>query len=73
MPKLPVVSGEEAIKAFEADGFLQARQRGSHVAMKKEGHPRIVTVPLHKELKDGTLRKAIRDAGMSVERFCELL
>lgn len=73
MSELPVVSGEEAINAFCKAGFYAARQRGSHVVLKKEGHPNLVTIPLHDELKPGTLRRAIRDGGMTKEQFCALL
>jgi len=72
MPKLPVVSGEKAIKAFEKIGYVRARQKGSHVSLKKAG-AKPFPVPLHKELKDGTLRRMIAQAGLTVEKFCELL
>jgi predicted RNA binding protein YcfA (HicA-like mRNA interferase family) len=52
MPKLPHLSGREIIRALEKLGFVQARQRGSHVVMKKslaEGSIGCV-VPLHGEV-----------------------
>jgi predicted RNA binding protein YcfA (HicA-like mRNA interferase family) len=68
MPGVPVVSGAEAIRAFERFGYEVVRQRGSHVRMKCEGRPPI-TVPQHGELKRGLLRKLISDAGLTVEEF----
>ncbi len=72
MPPLPVVSGEEAIAALERFGYRRSRQKGSHVRMRAEGSPPI-TVPLHRELKVGTLRSIIRTAGVSVEEFTAAL
>lgn len=72
MPKLPVVSGAEAVRAFERLGYTQTRQSGSHVRMKAEGRPSL-TVPLHDTLKRGTLRSLLHDADITVERFRENL
>ena len=69
MPELPRISGAEAIKAFGRAGFEKKRQRGSHVVLKKEGFPMLLSVPLHKELDRGILRSLIRDAELTVEDF----
>ena len=50
MPKLPVVSGKELIRAFEKEGFFIIRQRGSHMFMRHSDR-RVVTIPLHKQIK----------------------
>ncbi len=73
--KLPVVSGEETIKALSKAGFRAVRQKGSHVRMEKrvEGRTIKVTVPLHPSLKKGTLRIILKQAGLSVEEFVKLL
>jgi predicted RNA binding protein YcfA (HicA-like mRNA interferase family) len=73
MPKLPVISGEKAIKAFVRAGWKVDRQVGSHVILRKEGSPITLSIPLHRELKKGLLRALIRDAGMSVEEFLRYL
>lgn len=70
MSELPQVSGHAAVKAFGRAGFLKERQSGSHAILKKEGFPLLLTVPLHEELKKGTLRRLIRDASMTVDEFC---
>ncbi len=72
MSKLPVVSGKEAVRAFERLGYEQARQKGSHAFMRSAGRPSI-SVPLHNPIKRGTLRSIIRDAGFSVEEFVRAL
>lgn len=69
MPRLPVVSGAEAVRAFERAGWRQDRQRGSHVIMLKTGHIASLSVPQHHELAPGTLRALIRAAGLTVEEF----
>ena len=71
MPKLPVVSGFEAVKRFERAGWRIARQRGSHVIMLKTGHIASLSVPQHKQLAPGTLRSLIRASGLSVEEFID--
>ena len=77
MPRLPRITGEELVKALEKEGFEIARQRGSHVQMRKfvEGDKVTFPIPIHKgkTLKPGTLRAIMRKAGISVERLIELL
>jgi len=54
MLSLKQVSGEEAVRALERIGFVRARQRGSHVVLKKSTAAGTIgcVVPLHKELKN---------------------
>ena len=71
---LPDLSGRETIKALSKVGFRVTRQRGSHVRLEKSNEETIkLTVPLHKNLKKGTLRRIISDAGLTVEEFNKLL
>ena len=51
--KLPVISGEKMLKLLVRQGFEIKRQTSSHVVVQKEW--RVFSVPLHKELKKGTL------------------
>ena len=71
MPKLPRLSGEQAIGVLERLGFHRVRQRGSHVVLRR-GDTGCV-VPVHKELAVGTLRSALRQAGVSPGEFIEAL
>jgi len=73
MARLPRISGMKAVKAFYKDGWFMARQTGSHVIMVKSGRMVTLSVPKHRELDRGTLRKLIRLAGLSVGEFVELL
>jgi predicted RNA binding protein YcfA (HicA-like mRNA interferase family) len=71
MPKLRRISGQEAVRALERLGFVQVRQRGSHVALKRqtpEGEVGCV-VPLHHELAIGTLRGILKQAHVTLDEF----
>jgi predicted RNA binding protein YcfA (HicA-like mRNA interferase family) len=71
--KLPVVSGREAVRAFEALGWSVARQSGSHIVMVKEGEAATLSIPDHSEVAKGTLRSLIRSANLTVEQFVNAL
>jgi predicted RNA binding protein YcfA (HicA-like mRNA interferase family) len=73
MGDLPVVSGMEARRAFEKRGWEFRRQTGSHMILAKQGVDANLSVPAHTTLDRGTLRRLIRDAGLSVEEFKRLL
>ncbi|MFH1288606.1 MAG: type II toxin-antitoxin system HicA family toxin [bacterium] len=72
MSKLPVVSGKEMIKALMEIGYYVRDQEGSHIHLR---HPSRLplTVPNHREIARGTLRTIIRNSGLSVEEFSDLL
>ncbi|MCC5663384.1 type II toxin-antitoxin system HicA family toxin [Nostoc sp. CHAB 5784] len=75
MPRLPRISGNEAVRALERLGFIQTRQTGSHVVLKKptsEGEI-VCVVPLHRELKVGTLSGVLKQAKVPPEEFIENL
>ena len=67
MPRLPRVSGRDAIRALEKLGFVVTRQRGSHVVLRRGSVGCVV--PDHKELKTGTLSGVLKQASVSVEEF----
>jgi predicted RNA binding protein YcfA (HicA-like mRNA interferase family) len=71
VPKLPHLSGAEIIRAFERLGFVQVRQKGSHVVMKRGSSGCVV--PLHREVKVGTLSGVLRQAGVNAEEFLAVL
>ncbi|KAB0239894.1 MAG: type II toxin-antitoxin system HicA family toxin [Microcystis sp.] len=75
MPKLPRISSREAIGSLERLGFKQVRQTGSHVVMKKETEDGKIgcVVPVHQELKVGTLSGILKQAQVTVEEFIEHL
>ena len=71
MPKLPVLSAREVLKALERAGFVRVAQKGSHIRLKGTwaGQVRVVVVPNHPEIARGTLISIIRQSGMSREEF----
>lgn len=71
MPKLPRISGAEAIRALEKLGFSRVRQRGSHVVLKRKTDAGVIgcVVPLHSELATGTLRGILNQARVDPEGF----
>jgi predicted RNA binding protein YcfA (HicA-like mRNA interferase family) len=74
--RLPAVNGKRVIQALTKEGFTLNRVVGSHHVMTYPGdQKRTVTVPVHagRDLKPGTLRSIIRQAGLSVDEFVELL
>jgi predicted RNA binding protein YcfA (HicA-like mRNA interferase family) len=71
--RLPVLSGERLVKALERAGWRSVRQRGSHVRMKHPERRVSLTVPLHKELKRGTLTGILNDAGLDSDQLRQLL
>jgi predicted RNA binding protein YcfA (HicA-like mRNA interferase family) len=73
MSKLPVISGKEAAKAFITAGWRVDRQVGSHLILLKTGSDVVLSIPLHKELKRGTLRKLIGLSGLTKNEFMEFL
>ncbi len=75
MPRVPRISGVEAIRAFGKVGFRQDRQRSSHCILKKDGHRYVLSVPVHsgKTLGVGLLKSLIDAAGLTVEQFTALL
>jgi predicted RNA binding protein YcfA (HicA-like mRNA interferase family) len=75
MTRLGSYSGEEVVWAFKRAGWHVARRKGSHVIMEKEGFDATPSIPVHKgtDVKKGTLRDLMRDAGISVEEFLKLI
>ena len=71
MPRLPVLSGAELIRLLQKVGFGIQSQEGSHVKLAK-GSVRTV-VPLHRELRKGTLLAILRQTGISREELEELI
>ena len=71
MRKLGVFSGKEVCRILEAEGFVQVRQRGSHVIMQRKiaGVTATIPVPNHRTVRIGTLLAIIRQSGLAKEKF----
>lgn len=72
MPHLPVISGDDFVKALHKVGYFLDHTEGSHMILLHPSKGRL-SVPRHKELGRGLLRALIRDAGLTKEEFLALL
>jgi predicted RNA binding protein YcfA (HicA-like mRNA interferase family) len=70
MPNWLHLSGAEVVKALERLGYVQQRQRGSHVVMRKGASGCVV--PLHRDVKVGTLAGLVRQASLEAEVLAAL-
>ena len=68
-----VFSGEEVTKALRRIGFIVDHQRGSHIFMHNLERNISVVVPMHKEIKKGTLHNILRKLGISLEELNDLI
>ena len=74
MAKLPTdLSGREVRGALQRAGFVFRRQTGSHMIPRRNAPYARAVVPDHKQIRSGTLRRIIADAGMTVEQFVQML
>jgi len=73
MNKLPSISGKECVDALLKTGFYFKRQKGSHIILRKDNPFSQLVIPDHKTLDRGTLRAIIRQAGLSLNEFIDLL
>ncbi|HOP30715.1 MAG TPA: type II toxin-antitoxin system HicA family toxin [Spirochaetota bacterium] len=71
MGKLRIFSGKEVCTILARNGFMEIRQRGSHIIMQKQSDNTTITVPVpnHDELRIGTLQSIIRQSGLSRSEF----
>lgn len=71
--RLPVVSGAQLVAALRKVGWELVRQRGSHVRLKHPDRDLALVVPLHREVKRGTLAAILRDAELNHDELRRLL
>ena len=71
MGKLRVFSGKELCRILQKHGFINVRQRGSHVVMQKKTESSTITVPvpMHSTIHIGTLQSIIRQSKLHRELF----
>jgi predicted RNA binding protein YcfA (HicA-like mRNA interferase family) len=73
--ELPIITTREIVRAFSKAGYalVPGRGKGSHVALVSPDGHHLLIIPNHGDVKRGTLRALIRQAGMTVNEFRELL
>lgn len=67
-----VLSGDDVLRALLRVGFERKGQKGSHVKVRHEDG-RVVIIPMHRELKRGTLKSILSQAGLTEDQLRELL
>lgn len=72
-PKLPAISGTEAIAALQKIGFTVVRQKGSHIYVRRDDPYAQFSIPNHKTLYKGTIKNICRIAALTIEEFNALL
>lgn len=72
MTRLPVISSDDAVEAFKSAGW-KVKSQGNHIIMTKPGSIVSLSIPNHREIAKGTLRKLIRLAGLTIEEFIQLI
>lgn len=72
IPSISAISGKKAIKVFEKIGYATISKKGSHFRLSHDGKE-FLTIPDHKTLGKGLLRRILRDADVSVKEFIKLL
>lgn len=77
MPRtLPSLKPQQVVRALKQSGFIELRQKGSHLVLYNQATSRRVVIPMHKgkDIKKPLLRKIIeQEAKMSIKEFLELL
>ena len=74
MPKIPRITGTDAVKAFKRAGFDVVRITKHHI-LAKDGHELHLSIPVHKgkTIGVGLLKSQIEAAGLTLEQFIDLL
>ena len=73
--KIPVITAKKLVKAMKRAGFIEDRQKGSHLTLINHNTSKIITIPIHTgvDIGKGLLKKIINDAGFTIEEFHEFL
>ncbi len=75
MARLPSLTARKVVRALKRAGFIEDRQKGSHLVLIQPETKARAVVPGHagRTIKEPLLRAILRDASLSVEEFIELL
>lgn len=75
MSETPSVDGNTAKKVFKKLGFHEVRTSGSHAILKKDGHPSLISIPIHgnRDVKKGLLLSQIKKAGYTLQDFLDAM
>jgi len=75
MSSLPSLTARKVIRALKRAGFVEDRQKGSHLVLMQPEMKARTVVPVHpgRTIKEPLLRAILRDANLSIDAFIELL
>jgi len=75
MNKVPSLDYDKVVRAFQRDGFVVVRTRGSHIRLHKNTPDDTIklTIPMHKPIKRSTLSHILKQADMTLEELEKLL
>ena len=75
MSKLPALTARKVVRALKRAGFVEDRQRGSHLILIHPESKARTVVPVHpgRTIKAPLLRAIVRDANLSIDQFIKLL
>jgi len=75
MSKIPALTARKVIRALKRAGFVEDRQKGSHLVLIHSETQARTVVPVHagRTIKEPLLRAIVRDANLSVDEFIEFL
>lgn len=75
MQKLPALTGVQLVKALKRAGFIEDRQKGSHLILIHPVSNVRIVIPVHagKTIKKPLLRAIIKDSQLTTEKFLRLL
>jgi predicted RNA binding protein YcfA (HicA-like mRNA interferase family) len=73
--KVPSLNYPQLVKALQRDGWVVARQKGSHIRLHKRVGDEVlkIIVPAHKPIKRSTLAHILKQGRLELERLLELL
>lgn len=70
MPRVPSLKPKEVVKKFKKLGYIEDRQKGSHLILYNATSKRRAVIPIHvKDVPRGTLLSIIKQAGLAQEEF----
>jgi predicted RNA binding protein YcfA (HicA-like mRNA interferase family) len=73
--KLPSLTARKIVRALKRAGFIEDRQKGSHLVLIQPQTKARTVVPVHpgRTIKEPLLRAIVRDANLSIDEFIKLL
>ncbi|NLF07694.1 MAG: addiction module toxin, HicA family [Pirellulaceae bacterium] len=75
MSKTPSLHFDKIVRAFQRDGWVVVRQKGSHIRLQKRTSSETLklTIPAHRPVKRTTLAHILKQARLSLDDFYRLL